>query len=216
MLIAIFLCRKNKYVQGPSMPTANVFSKGVDEGGRSSNVKRATVLNKLFMRHITELMAHGDNAALFTGHGLEISRVKITSDYRKVHVFWIAKGNKNDAFLEKLLQESAYVLRHELTQLRVVGQVPELMFLKDKQQALIAEVDVRLGHADFGPDYVPTESAVSSLKTKLQLDSKIEPEILEKIQELEENTDDFENAIPEMTHSIFRVNHSDLMQKVRY
>lgn len=56
-------------------PTPETFSKGVFEGKRSVNSKRAAVLNKLFMRHITDLMATGENASVYAGLGIEISKV---------------------------------------------------------------------------------------------------------------------------------------------
>lgn len=52
-----------------------MFSKGVNEGNRSVNSRRATVLNKLFMRNITDLMLSGDCSAAFLDYNIEINRV---------------------------------------------------------------------------------------------------------------------------------------------
>lgn len=58
--------------------------------------------------------------------------------------------------------------------------ITELVFNLDKQLAHIMEVNLRLSKADFGEDYVPTESTVK-LKTELQLLTKLEPHIKVKI-----------------------------------
>jgi len=39
------------------------------------NFRRIAVLNKLFMRHITDMMASGEVANEILGRGIEISRV---------------------------------------------------------------------------------------------------------------------------------------------
>lgn len=54
----------------------------------------------------------------------------VTPDFKGVNVFWIAKGTENDETLEKLLTKNAGALRHELSQLRVMGVVPKINFVK--------------------------------------------------------------------------------------
>lgn len=51
-------------------------------------------------------------------------------DFKCINVFWIAKGNDTDEVVEKLLEENACALRHELSQLKVIGVVPMIQFLK--------------------------------------------------------------------------------------
>lgn len=73
-----FLCilfRKHHYNEAPILPSAESFSKGAFEGKKSQSSKRVTVLNKLFMRHITDLMATGENAEKFANFGIEVNRV---------------------------------------------------------------------------------------------------------------------------------------------
>lgn len=57
------------------MPSPVTFSKGSFDGKPSGNSRRATVLNKLFMRHITDQMAMGEYSNEILGHGIEINRV---------------------------------------------------------------------------------------------------------------------------------------------
>lgn len=69
-------CRKFRYAETPILASPNVFSKGAHEGKRSVNSRRATVLNKLFMRYITDLMVSGDCSEAFSGYSVEINRVR--------------------------------------------------------------------------------------------------------------------------------------------
>lgn len=76
MLIDIrTLLRKHLYNEVPTLLTPEIFSKGAFEGKRSPNSKRAAVLNKLFMRYITDLMSTGENVGIYAGLGIEINKV---------------------------------------------------------------------------------------------------------------------------------------------
>lgn len=97
-------------------------------------------------------------------------------DYKLIHVYWVAKGNETDEVINKLLTKNAGQLRHELTQLRVIGVVPKLLFCKDKSTAVLAEIDAKLSAADFGDDHVPVD-LVSKLKAELELNTSLEPDI---------------------------------------
>lgn len=54
----------------------------------------------------------------------------VASDFSGVNVYWVAKGTENDEKLQTLLNENAHALRHELSQLRVIGVVPKINFVK--------------------------------------------------------------------------------------
>lgn len=45
-------------------------------------------------------------------------------------MYWLAKSGINDDEIEKLLQSKSGTLRHELTQLHVIGVVPKIKFIK--------------------------------------------------------------------------------------
>lgn len=80
LFVYLSVCRK--WISGDvssnsSVPLPTELLKGATDGKRSANSKRISVLNKLFMRHITELMATGNNASQFLGRGIEINRVII-------------------------------------------------------------------------------------------------------------------------------------------
>jgi ribosome-binding factor A len=54
----------------------------------------------------------------------------VAPDFNKVNVFWLARGTENDEMVEKILKRSAGQLRHELSELRVMGVVPYIEFVK--------------------------------------------------------------------------------------
>lgn len=91
-------------------------------------------------------------------------------------MFWIAKGNESDEIINKLLTKNAGQLRHELTQLRVIGVVPKILFCKDKTFAALAEIDRQLNNADFGDDHVPID-LITKLKTEFELNTSLEPDV---------------------------------------
>lgn len=91
-------------------------------------------------------------------------------------MFWVAKGNETDEIINKLLIKNAGQLRHELTQLRVIGMVPKILFCKDKTLATLAEIDRKLNVADFGDDHVPVD-LISKLKTEFELNTGLTSDV---------------------------------------
>lgn len=120
--------------------------------------RRVNILNKLFMTNITDIMATGELSDLIVGHGIEITRVKICQNFRGLNVFWTADGPQTDERIEDKLVRLAGPLRHELSQLRLMGEVPKITFIKDRHYSMMSEVDAILAKADFGDDYEPVHS----------------------------------------------------------
>lgn len=61
----------------PKMVKSEIFSKGSTEGKSSPNSRRSKMLNKIFMRYITEIMATGEHSSEIVGHNIEINRVSL-------------------------------------------------------------------------------------------------------------------------------------------
>ncbi|EDW08066.1 uncharacterized protein LOC6586329 [Drosophila mojavensis] len=112
------------------------FGKSKLRGSRN-NTRRMSVLNKLFMTHITDLLATGQAAESILGRGLQVSRVKICSDFSCINVYWLG----SDISLEADLQRCSGQLRHELSQLRLMGEVPRIKFVRDKSGSSINNVE---------------------------------------------------------------------------
>ncbi|KAF5272539.1 hypothetical protein FQA39_LY07863 [Lamprigera yunnana] len=191
--------KKFKYYDTPVASTPSTFSKGAFEGKMSSNSKRANVLNKLFTRYITDLMACSEYSSAFVGHGIEINKVQITPDYSCIRIYWIANGKTADDVVENILESNTANLRHELAQLKVVGVIPQLKFFKDKEYARMVEVDRLLSQADFGNDYHP----LNFTRTHLEIKSNLQPQSIA--------TDN----LPDMSNDIFGLNHFIIMERIK-
>lgn len=176
----------------PKLPSIESLSSPTSQG--KSSQRRVHVLNKLFMQHITDYMA---NDGSFSGYGLEISRVQITADFKLVNVFWLARGDSSDEKLEAMLSRSAGHLRHNLSTLRLIGEVPIIKFVKDRFYAKAAEVDMLLAKADFGDDFVPSTSG-NMIR-----------------QDLSGNITQSDDELPEMTHTIMGLNHAEIMNHIK-
>lgn len=56
-------------------------------------------------------------------------------------MFWISKSPEKDDIIEDILHKNCGQLRHELAQLKVVGVIPKIRFVKGKYlQAVINRI----------------------------------------------------------------------------
>lgn len=168
----------------PKLPSPTGLSRNKGQGKEAN--RRVSILNKLFMKNITDLMATGDVSEKLLGRGLEVSRVKVGSDFQGINVYWLAKGNQHDDEIQTVLNIAAFSIRHELSQLRLMGEVPKIIFVKDKIYAKVLEVDHLLENADFG---------------------EINSDLLDDDVKEEE-------SLPEMRNDVFGVNQSEIMDRI--
>ncbi|KAL5291517.1 RBFA family protein [Megaselia abdita] len=156
--------------------------------------RRVTVLNKIFMTHISDLLATGQASNEIVGKGLQILGVKVNPDFTGVNVFWIA-GDDHSKFLEEELSKCSGYLRHELSQLRLIGEVPKISFIKDRNYAISSEVDRILKTIDFDKE----DEDLEQFQNELNLHS---------------NKSTKEDEIPEMRHDVLGLDHKDIMLKI--
>ncbi|XP_038211179.1 uncharacterized protein LOC119831760 [Zerene cesonia] len=194
------------------LPTLKSLTKTTKEPD-NRGVRRMAVLNKLFMKHVTDIMSTGTVSMDIVGRGIEISKVQVTPDFKTVNVFWVCKGNSTDEETERVLKNTAGPLRHELSTLRLMGDVPYICFVKDKQEALIVDLDRRLAIADYGEDYIPTDIG-QILKSEFTLDLKLSNELKAKIKNIEDEQEIVDDPIPDMTNSIYGLDHSKIMNRL--
>lgn len=154
--------------------------------------RRTTVLNKLFMKNITDLMATGEISEEVLGKGVQISRVKVAPDFLIVNVYWLAKGSEDDLELDSLLKKCSGRLRHELSQLRVMGEVPRINFVKDVEFAKYVEVERLLKGADFGLETIEHKEL-------------LENEIIQEEPVL----------VPEMRHDVLGLDHGAVLGRIQ-
>lgn len=143
--------------------------------------------------------------------------MKVSPDFHFLSVFWLAQGDENDAVIDRVLKTMAGPLRHELSQLRLMGEVPRICFVKDKYYSKAAEVDILLKKADFGDDFVPTDPTIF-MKAEPQLQMALSNDERAKIHQIEETIaeDDLdeEEELPQMRHDVLGLDHSAIMKKI--
>lgn len=142
--------------------------------------------------------------------------VKVSPDFNSVNVFWLAQADENDKVVDDLLKSIAGPLRHELSQLRLMGEVPKIFFVKDKNYSKAAEVDILLSKADFGEDFKPTDPTLF-MRAKPQLHMKLSEDIKKRIQEIEKismEDEEEDEELPEMRHDVLGIDHSKIMRKI--
>lgn len=118
--------------------------------------------------------------------------------------------------VESTLKSIAGALRHELSQLRLMGEIPRIYFVRDRAYSKGAIVDILLAKADYGEDFVPTDPTLFH-KTDPQLEMKLSDELKSKIYELEQSLQDeeiYEEELPEMRHDVLGLDHSMIMKKI--
>lgn len=117
--------RRWHYEEFPKMVTASKLSNAEGQGKEAN--RRITVLNKLFMKNVTDLMATGVFAEVLFGYGIQISTVKVSPDFKKLNIFWFSDKICDDE-VNRRLKSIAGPLRHELSVLRLMGEIPQINF----------------------------------------------------------------------------------------
>lgn len=193
-------------------PVTKTLAKTSHEPGKRAT-RRVAVLNKLFMKYTTDLLTTGNLSEDVVGRGIEISKVKVSQNFQLLSIFWVCKGTQSDVETEQILNKVAGPLRHEMSALRLMGEVPYIQFVKDRQEAVIYNLNQRLATADYGEDYTPTDPG-HILKTHFSLDTKLSPDMKAKIKQLEDQIPPEEVPIPEMTNCVYGLDHSKIMNRL--
>ncbi|XP_016996047.2 putative ribosome-binding factor A, mitochondrial [Drosophila takahashii] len=159
------------------------------------NNRRMSVLNKVFMTNITDILATGSVADSIVGRGVQISYVKITSDFTRINVYWLGKdGRADDDELEEKLNRLSGRLQHELSQLHLMGEVPRIKFVRDKTSSGLYQVQEVLSKLDHQHKHPAPSSSPKSHS--------------------EPNEIDVESEWPEMRQDFLSFNQSSVMDKI--
>ncbi|XP_011211974.2 uncharacterized protein LOC105232072 [Bactrocera dorsalis] len=196
------------------------ITKSTGSGGGKNTTRRMVVLNKLFMKHITDLLATGEASESILGRGLQVTRVKISPDFAYINVYWLAGGEPlADAQLELELQRCSGRLRHELSQLMLMSEVPRIKFAREKKLSNIAQVEGLLRTIDFGPQEETAEGSTEAVGEHVQhnlVANLMQREFYGKndIPVANENKCENEEEFPEMRHDVLGLDHQHIMSKI--
>lgn len=211
MYVYIFILFYRKW-HDPTIDLHNTL--GIEQSNKTASVqtmRRMIVRDKLFMKHITDLMSMGEVSDIING-GIEITCVKITSDYKCVNVYWINSTNDVSSLISKeALQKCAKIVRHELSQLRIIGIVPPIQFVEDKRFATEKEVERRLATINFKDEK----------SEEIQLDAS-HTDIADQTLYMKSDTnqdsemDESYIKLPIMRHDVLGLDHYKIMSRVIY
>ncbi|NXI65687.1 RBFA factor, partial [Anseranas semipalmata] len=85
--------------------------------------------------------------------------VSLASNFSACRLYWNpAATTENESYVEDLLQKSAPRIRYLLMSQQILGNVPPIVFVKDKEAAAVKKIEDLLSVADFGPQEEETLS----------------------------------------------------------
>ncbi|NXR98746.1 RBFA factor, partial [Oxylabes madagascariensis] len=126
---------------------------------RKEDNVRCRILNGLIHKAVLEMATTCEVSQEFYDLKLEIckanlpfSQVSLSSNFSACRVYWNpASTMEKESYVESVLRKSAPRIRYLLKSQQIVGNVPPVVFIKDKEAAAVKEVEDLLAIADFGP-----------------------------------------------------------------
>ncbi|KAF4088537.1 hypothetical protein AMELA_G00083910 [Ameiurus melas] len=114
---------------------------------------RVRTLNTVLYKSISDLLTSHEVNAQIPSYDVEITKVSLLADYSVCRIYWkTSLSTDRDRQIQQILDKCAPRIRYLLISQQVLGSVPPLVFVLDKQYAALKEVENLLKIADYGPD----------------------------------------------------------------
>lgn len=124
-------------------------------------------------------------------------------DYKGVNVYWYKKTGAVDENTEILIRKLSGYLFHQLTSLRIIGRVPPVTFVKDKDCFNASQVDFLLEQLGLN------NTSVDPIKVDLGYETS------NNSSESQEFEDENEDPLPLMRHNVYGLDHSKMMNRLK-
>nr|XP_006812283.1 PREDICTED: putative ribosome-binding factor A, mitochondrial-like [Saccoglossus kowalevskii] len=146
--------KKKFYLAGKSPTQLGLdFRSDLEQRPKSRHSSRLHIINTVLYQNLLDLINTNVISDELEELNVELIKVTMAGDFSACRVFWKASGDINeDKHIQELLNKYAGPVRHKLTQLRLIGFLPKVVFVKDKGEANRVEVERLLAVADLGPD----------------------------------------------------------------
>ncbi|KYO35427.1 putative ribosome-binding factor A, mitochondrial [Alligator mississippiensis] len=152
--------RKKFWYDSPGLGSHQVYKpsglapvlKASQQRTRKEDSIRTRVLNIVLYKAITDMMSTCEVSQELYDLKLEISKVSLLSDFSVCRVYWNPTTVGDSKHVESILQKSALRIRYLLLARQVLGNVPPIVFVKDKAAVAMREIDELLAVADFGSE----------------------------------------------------------------
>ncbi|KAM9632065.1 putative ribosome-binding factor A, mitochondrial [Trichechus inunguis] len=152
--------KKKFWYEGPSLGShltykpskLELLMKNTSKKTKKEDHVRLRALNGLLYKALTDLLCTSEVSQEVYDLNLELSKVSLTSDFSACRVYWRASlSAEENEHTNAILQKSAAHMRHLLMSQQTLRNVPPIVFVQDRENAALAEVDRLLAIADFGP-----------------------------------------------------------------
>ncbi|XP_051872911.1 putative ribosome-binding factor A, mitochondrial [Pristis pectinata] len=139
---------------------------------------RMRALNAILYKAITDLLNSTEVSEEVYDEKVEISKVQLTVDFSACRAYWVPSGLlEKDNRIQQVLEKYSPRVRHLLITQQVMGCVPPVVFVRDREQAAIAEVERLLEIADYGSEKTADVTQVLDSKHfgQLAADNTLKP-----------------------------------------
>ncbi|XP_031626025.1 uncharacterized protein LOC116342518 [Contarinia nasturtii] len=164
------------------------------------SIRRTSMLNKMFMRHITDIIASGEIGEELCGLGLQITRVEVCLNYQGLNIHWTASETNDLDRVEQKLESIKKRVRHELHQMQLMGKMPHLTFVRDNSLFFLDTLNNVIENADYGDDFKPTLTRIQEQDFENQTEA---------------NKELNESSLPSMRNDVFGIDHALFMGRVK-
>ncbi|XP_077068645.1 putative ribosome-binding factor A, mitochondrial [Siphateles boraxobius] len=114
---------------------------------------RVRTLNNIIYKAVTDLLSSYEVNSEISAYNVQISKVSLPPDFSACRIYWrTSLSAEQDSHIQQGLDKCAPRIRHLLISHQILGSVPPVIFIRDKQYAAITEIENLLKKADFGPD----------------------------------------------------------------
>ncbi|XP_060777309.1 putative ribosome-binding factor A, mitochondrial isoform X1 [Neoarius graeffei] len=145
--------RKKKWYKAPqSVLTGQTgFMKPAKKRSLEDSL-RVRTLNTILYKSISDLLSSHEVHAQLPSYNVEITKVSLLADYTVCRIYWkTSLSSDQDSQIQQILDKCAPRIRYLLISQQILGSVPPLVFILDKQYAALKEVENLLNIADYGP-----------------------------------------------------------------
>lgn len=127
-------------------------------------------------------------------------QVLVCQNYHGLKVYWTSNTSTDYDSIAEKLERIKKPLRHHLCQMQLMGNIPHITFVRDKETSYFDELDHLLSIADYGEDHDLNDP-------KSELESDFEPG--------QHSKNLASSSLPPMRHDVFGLDHSLIMGRIK-
>ncbi|XP_077209104.1 putative ribosome-binding factor A, mitochondrial isoform X2 [Paroedura picta] len=158
---------------------------------------RKKTLDVLLFKAVREILDTSEASEELYNLRIELSKGSLAPDFSVCRIYWKTTGNiEQDDHINKILQQRAPRIRHYLISNQVMGNVPPIVFVRDKTDVAVQEIERLLAIADFGPAEEENELEQNEFREGSETDEPLDL------------------SDPPVLSNLFGIDHEELNQKI--